>query len=613
MKPRTSIFLLPLATFSGLLSGCTKSEPTDIVVLPTESALKVDLPPDLLKTLTDPDATQPNRPETFSAGGTTFRFRELGPESGFSFTRFDDMRGQRRILEVNGGGAGMIDFDLDGRLDVFMTNGCRLPLAEDQRETPGKLFRNQGQMKFSDCSESSTLMQYGFACGCAVADTNEDGFEELYVTSVRGNQFWVNNGDGTFSEVSSTTKTTGGLWGSSAAFADLNGDRNLDLYIANYLDVSDVNPKLCPEPKSPDRHVACTPAMFTGLPDTLYLSNGDGSWVDASSSIVRGEFDGKALGVAVSDLNLDGTPEVFVANDGQPNFLLKVEPAGSSVGSVPNVRITDIGVAANVALNDEGLAQANMGVAVEDFDRDGLRDIFVTHFYRETNTLYRNSSVNDLLLFEDATRRSELGLPSLNHLGFGASSADIDNDGWNDLIVANGHLEDRTWFDKDQPYRMTTQVFQNRKDGTFREVSNGSGEYFQKPRLGRAVATGDLDRDGRSDVVISNQLDPSVILQNETPSGAKSLVLRLIGTSCSRTPIGVRVTVKGSQPVAWQELIGGGSFQSANANELHIGGLPDQPVDLDIHWPDGAKETLTAITPGTWIIQQSSHHVRLTE
>ncbi|MFO0977020.1 MAG: CRTAC1 family protein [Planctomycetaceae bacterium] len=611
MKARLPKCLLLLACLCGLLQGCQKSEPTDIVVLPAESNLRVDLPPELLKTLIDHETTEQAEPKQATADNSAFRFRELGPESGFSFTRFDDMRGQRRILEVNGGGAGIIDFDLDGQLDVFMTNGCRLPLAEDQRTTPGRLFRNCGDMTFSDCSDSSMLLQFGFACGCAVADTNQDGFEEVYVTSVRGNQFWSNNGDGTFSEVSSMSGTTGGLWGSSAAFADLNGDRNPDLYIANYLDVSDVSPKLCPEPKSPDKHVACTPAMFSGLPDTLYLSNGDGTWTDASSSIVRGEFDGKALGVVISDLNLDGTPEVFVANDGQPNFLLKVESSGSSDGKIPNVRLSDIGVAANVALNDEGYAQANMGIAAEDFDRDGLRDIFVTHFYRETNTLYRNGSTGDLLLFEDATRHSELGLPSLNHLGFGVAGIDIDNNGWNDLLVANGHLEDRTWFDADQPYRMTTQLFENRKDGTFRDVSAAGGEYFLKPRLGRAVAAGDLDRDGRVDVVISNQLDPSAILHNETNAEGKSLTLRLYGNSSSRTPIGARVTVKGITPVLWQELIGGGSFQSANANELHLGGLQDQPYDIEIRWPDGTSETLSGLTPGTWIIRQSGPHVAL--
>lgn len=597
---------LPWVMLTLLSFGCTsKTDTTDLVIIPKDSSLQVSLPADLLKSLTEPSAT------ATTADGT-FRFRELGPESGFSFTRYDDMKGQRRILEVNGGGSAVVDFDLDGQLDVFMTNGCRLPLKDDTRETPGRLFRNQGNMTFADCSQPSTLMQYGFGCGCAVADTNHDGFEEIYVTTVRGNQFWSNNGDGTFSETASINDSAGGLWGSSAAFADLNADQNLDLYIANYLLVSDETPKLCPEPKSPDRHIACTPAMFVGLPDTLYLSNGQGTWVNASSSIERGDFDGKALGVVVSDWNLDGTPEVFVANDGQPNFLLKVEAVGpNSVTHLPDVRLSDVGVAANVALNDEGAAQANMGIAAEDFDRDGLRDVFVTHFYRETNTLYRNCSNGELLLFEDATQHSELGLPSLNHLGFGVTGIDIDNNGWNDLLIANGHLEDRTWFDADQPYRMTTQLFENRKDGTFREVTASGGEYFLKPRLGRAVAAGDLDRDGRVDVVISNQLDPSAILHNDTVAQGKSLTLRMYGTVCSRTPIGARVTVKGVTPVLWQELVGGGSFQSANANELHLGGLQDQPYDIEIRWPDGTSETVSGLTPGTWIIRQSGPHMPL--
>ncbi|MFN5074552.1 MAG: FG-GAP repeat domain-containing protein, partial [Planctomyces sp.] len=364
------------------------------------------------------------------------RFRELGKASGFEFVRYDDMRGQRRILEVNGGGAAIFDVDGDGWLDVFLTNGCVLPTRLDRGQTPGRLFRNlhQSELRFGDCSEASGLLQRGFCCGCAVADVDHDGFEDLYLTAVGGNQFWKNNGDGTFTETATETGTKCGLWGSSAAFGDLNGDGHPDLYVANYLEVSEEAPLLCPEPRAPGGYIGCTPAMFRGVPDAVYLSDGAGGWRDVSG-VVTAAFPGKALGVGICDLGGDRRPEVYVANDGQPNFLLVSETAedGGLVG------LRDRAVEASAAVNYEGLGQASLGIAAEDFNRDGRTDLFLTHFYRDTNTLYVNRSQGELLLFDDGTRTSLLGLPSLGFLGFGVSGMDADNDGWSDLLVVNGH------------------------------------------------------------------------------------------------------------------------------------------------------------------------------
>ncbi|MFN9291483.1 MAG: CRTAC1 family protein [Planctomyces sp.] len=529
------------------------------------------------------------------------RFRELGKESGFEFVRYDDMRGQRRILEVNGGGAAIFDVDGDGWLDVFLTNGCVLPTRLDRGQTPGRLFRNlhQSELRFGDCSEASGLLQRGFCCGCAVADVDHDGFEDLYLTAVGGNQFWKNNGDGTFTETATETGTKCGLWGSSAAFGDLNGDSQPDLYVANYLDVSEEEILLCPEPRAPGGYIGCTPAMFRGVPDAVYLSDGAGGWRDVSG-VVTAAFPGKALGVVICDLGGDRRPEVYVANDGQPNFLLVSETAedGGLVG------LRDRAVEASAAVNYEGFGQASMGIAAEDFNRDGRTDLFLTHFYRDTNTLYVNRSQGELLLFDDGTRTSLLGLPSLGFLGFGVSGMDADNDGWSDLLVVNGHVDDRTWFDAAQPYRMTAQMFQNRGDGTFREVTGDAGAYFGRALLGRGLATGDLDRDGRLDAVVSNQLDPSAVLRNESDVDGRSLVLKLVGVGCARTPVGVRVRVLGVEPVLWRQLVGGGSYHSADACELHLGGLEDREYDLEVQWPDGSVQQISGIRPGRWAVKQ---------
>ncbi len=530
------------------------------------------------------------------------RFRTLSEESGFVFQRNDDMRGQRRILEVNGGGVAVFDLDSDGWLDVFMTNGCRLPQVEDTRQTPGRLFRNQREMRFGECSEASRLMQFGFCCGCAVTDVDHDGFEDLYLTAVGGNQFWKNNGDGTFTEVAEALGVKGGAWGSSAAFGDLNGDGHADLYVANYLDVSETNPLLCPEPRSPDGYVGCTPAMFPGVADQLYLSDGSGGWLDVSESVTAAApFPGKALGVVIVDLGGDRRPEIYVANDGQPNFLFAVAESSAAA-----VQLKECATEASAALNYEGFAQASMGIAAEDFNRDGRTDLFLTHFYRDTNTLYLNRSSAEAgeLLFEDAARVSRLGQPSLNLLGFGVSGLDADNDGWNDLLVVNGHVDDRTWFDPEQHYRMPAQMFANHGDGTFREVSADAGDWFRTPALGRAAAAGDLNRDGRLDVVVSNQLDRSVILQNESAAGGGSMVLKLCGTTTARSPIGVRVQVLGVEPLLWRQLAGGGSYQAAEAAELHLGGLEERAYRLRVEWPDGTAEEYGDVRPGRWLIRQ---------
>ncbi|MEI7701025.1 MAG: CRTAC1 family protein [Planctomycetia bacterium] len=538
------------------------------------------------------------------ASGPAFRFRAEGAEKGFDFLRYDDAHGQERILEVMGGGSAVFDLEADGWLDIWMSNGCRLPASLDSGETPGKLYRNSRSETWKDCSTVAGLVQTGFAFGCAAGDLNEDGFDDLYVARFGSNQLWLNNGDGTFRQTVAAM-AIGREWSSSVAFGDLNADRTLDIFVGTYVEESDTSPRLCNVGKPNIGAIGCPPAHFQGLADRLLLSDGAGGFVDKSEQAGISRVPGKTLGVLIADLGGDFGPEVYVANDGEANALWS---CGTDIVQMEDgitvPRLQDTALASSAAFNEQGFAQGSMGIAAADYDRNGALDLFLTHFYGESNTLYENVSANSLVLFRDSTRASGLGAPSLSRVGFGVASIDIDNNGWVDLVVANGHTNDLTWTPEKIPYRMQAQVFQNPGNGRFKDVSLEAGEYFQKPVLGRALAKADFDRDGRLDMVISHQQDGSVVLMNETPAAGNSLVLRLVGRQCTRTPIPARVTLTDTEPTQMDQLVGGGSYQAASAGELHFGLSERQGSQLTVHWPDGSIDQVPYVSKGWQILRQ---------
>jgi hypothetical protein len=538
----------------------------------------------------------------------TTEFRPIGAESGLDFERFDDISRFRRILEVNGGGVAVFDLDADGFLDIFFTNGCRLPIDPDDRQHKCELFHNRGGLKFQRITNEAGLFQLGYAYGCAVGDYNADGFDDLYVTALGRNALWQNNGDGTLTEVTGKSGTEAEGWGASAAFADFNGDGHLDLYVVNYLLESDRSPRLCENPVSPDGYESCSPSLFEGVDDVLLISDGKGGFLNATNPAGLSGLKGKGLGVVVSDFDGDGEPDIYVANDGEANFLLtkvaetslpELDPQeGTAREGLRIPRYENRATLGGVALNEAGYAQASMGVACGDYNADGRPDLFLTHFHGDTNTLYANQGG---LLFDDATRKSQLGPSSRQKLGWGTCFFDPDNDGWLDLFVANGHIEDRSWQKFREPYQMRPQIYRNRLNGTFQEVSDWSGPYFQAEWLGRGVAAGDLDRDQKVDLVVSHQLAPSLALHNQTETPHQAIMLRLAGSVSNRNGYGARVEIPDRQPPFVRELIGGGSFQSASSRELHLGLGESASATIRIRWPSGRVETHKDMAPGQWM------------
>jgi len=526
-------------------------------------------------------------------------FTNVAERAGIRFRRYDDIRGQHRVLEALGGGVALLDYDNDGRLDLFLPNGCKLPLKTDDRSHPGQLYHNRGTMEFAHVSAEADLRQFGYCHGTAVADYNNDGFDDLYVTAFGRNTLWMNNGDGTFSDVTPRTNTAVPQWSSSAAFADVNHDGILDLYVANYLQTGDDPPRLCPSPESPDGYVQCPPELFKAAQDGLLLGDGQGGFenVTQHTGIVRA--DGKGLGVAIFDTDFNGTPDIYVANDGTPNFLFVKEttsPEDASEKAPPRFR--EVATARGCAVNERGEPEAGMGVTCGDYDRDGWPDLYLTHFYRETNTMYRNLQGKGFL---DVTATTGLGGSTRQMLGFGTTFFDYDNDGWLDLFSANGHIDDRRW--AGLPWHMPPQLFRNTRTGGFRDVSRWAGSYFQQKWLGRGVAVGDLDDDGKQDLVVSNQRAPLAVLHNRTRTGNR-VSLELVGRPPSnRSAIGARVELSGWDKPLVREVIGGGSYLSTSDRRIHLGlgdrrGIPT----LKIYWPSGRIEEWPNVPRGSYLV-----------
>ncbi|MBV9406342.1 MAG: CRTAC1 family protein [Acidobacteriaceae bacterium] len=517
-------------------------------------------------------------------GGVLFRadFHDIAASAGLTEKNvYGGLSHKDYILETTGNGVAIFDYDGDGRNDIFIANGTRLDGSEGVALP--QLYHNEGNGHFRNVGPQAGFHQQGWAQGVCVGDYDNDGRPDLLVTYYGHNVLYRNRGDGTFEDVTEKAKlpVTGTRYGSGCAFVDYDRDGYLDLFIANY-----VNLDLAKTPH-PGQGEYCTwkeiPVMCgpRGLPlghNVLYHNNRDGTFSDVSEAggILKpgGRY---GLGVVAADFDNDGWPDIYVACDMTRSLLFH---------NLHNGTFEERGVEAGIALNFDGELQAGMGVAVADYDGDGFLDIAKTNFSGDLTSLYHN---DDGKFFTDVSREAGLGKRQL--LGWGAAFVDVDDDGWRDLVIANGHvypeIEGKQLGDT---YLQPTILYRNLGNGKFQDATEGAGPAFQVARAARGLATGDVDGDGRPEIVLVNMNSTPSLLKNSGPHG-HYLNVTLTGTKSNRSAIGARVTVTAGGRRMIDEVMSGGSYYSQNSLTLHFGlGAVTEVENVEIHWPSGVVQ-----------------------
>ncbi|NQV26614.1 MAG: CRTAC1 family protein [Rhodopirellula sp.] len=520
------------------------------------------------------------------SGEVSLQFEDVSKQAGINFQHYSPLTPERHLHLFMGSGAAWLDYDRDGWPDLYFGQGQAWN-DDGQKSPPSNRFlSNTGDGTFRDVTVNANLVNVDYSMGVAVGDFDNDGFADIYVSSYGLNRLYHNNGDGSFSEIATSRRLDDDRFGASCTWADIDGDGNLGLFVTNYLKLDKNDYPLCRRSESGHTYYSgCHPRYQKHEYDILFRNKGDGTFADISKDAgLLSEPARCGLGVVATDLDNDGDVDFYVANDTVHNQLWINDGHG---------KFTDEALLTGVAVNRIGIAEAGMGVATGDVDGDGLSDLFVTNYFNESNTLYRNEG----FAFTDVTSEYGLAAPSQMRLAFGASLFDIDNDGWLDLFVANGHVNtDHQDPGRNEPFAQLPQLFHNQNGRRFRDVSAQGGDYFKRHLVGRASCVADFDRDGRLDLAVQHLNGPASLLRNNTTPTGHVVQLELVGTKSARDGNNavVRVVVGGRQIM--RAVVGSSSYLSSSDIRLVIGiGEYEIADSIEVRWPGGRRESWRSV------------------
>jgi hypothetical protein len=513
---------------------------------------------------------------------TPVHFLDVALRAKLDFQHVSGSAEKTYLPETFGGGVAWIDYNRDEWPDLYLVNGGRWhELLEGKRSVSNALYQNNRDGTFVNVTQPSGVGGRYWGMGATVGDYNNDGWPDLYVCNYGPDTLYRNNGDGTFTDVTEAAKLFDSRWSSSAGFADYDRDGWLDLYVTNYVDFDHRNPP-APDCQYRGIKVHCGPKGLIPAPDVLYRNNGDGTFADVTREAGMAVPPAYGLGVIWGDFDNDDDPDLYVANDSVASFLFQNQGNGT---------FREIGVLAGVAYNEDGQAQAGMGVAMADYDHDGLFDYYKTHFSDDYNTLYRNTGQG---VFRDVSYSAGIAFPSWRLLGWGTAFFDFDNDGWEDLFVANGHVYPQVdQYPIDITFAQPKLVFRNLGNGKFDDVSSALGRALVEPWSSRGAAFADFDNDGDVDVAVNNMGGQPSLFRNEGGNQIGNwLLVGLQGVQTNRSAIGARVIVETEGGKQMQEVQGGSSYQACNDFRLHFGlGSQSGVKSINVRWPSGQTQS----------------------